>query len=102
MRFSVRWLKNHQLRIEYGKVVRIEGPGGAVTFREAAKALGTYYEFIRKMAEKNRVLTVTRRRVAGAPGSGPRPRWIPMSEVYRLRTKWRRVGKPTIREEKIA
>ncbi len=81
MRFSVKWLRNHQLRITHGRVVRCEGPEGTVSRREAAKALGTYYEMIARMVRAGRIAASNGR--------------IPMSEVLRLRRAWKATGRPT-------
>jgi hypothetical protein len=98
MRLTVRWLKNHHLQIVHrnGRKVwkRHEGPEGFVTMREAAKALGTYHELIRRLVNAGR-LQVSNRTDAPIPPSR-RPRFVAMRDVLKLRRAWKRVG-PTTR-----
>ena len=79
----VRFLRNNGITVVHtstrGVRVRFARPGSAVSIPEAAKALGTYPEMLRRMVRAGRLGTV---RVNG------RDR-VPVTECLRLRRAWR-------------
>lgn len=91
MKVTTKWLKNNGLRITRRNggarsVTRFVGPNDQLSILEAAKALGTYYELIRRMVQKGQIQTVATRRAC---------REIPMAEVLRLKRAWKITGRPT-------
>ena len=88
MKVTARWLANHSLELSYKSgpregTSRVVLPEDSLTLAEAAAALDTYPEMLRRLISSGRVETMPR----------TRPVLIPMAEVYRLRRWQKQNGK---------